>query len=336
MLYLAVQFAWFLLAAFMIGLVFGWLTLRGGLRGFLSGPAFALLVAWAAAAALVWFRLVNDQAAFWIETALLHLLAYVAGCLIGGLLQGDAEQAVPALAAPAPRLALPGPAPALAPPIPVAAPAEAEPAPMPKLAGEDALAGQRPTGFVAARGGVADDLKLIKGVGPQNEERLHKLGIWHFSQIAAWTSQNVEWVGAYLAFPGRIEREEWVAQAAALAGTAPQGEAVAANAAAMSGAALEGTRPTNLLPAARGGKPDDLGLIDGVGPAIAEKLNEFGLWHFDQIAALGPDELRFVAHHAGFPGRDLVEGWKAEAEILAKGGETAHSRAVKAKRKKKR
>lgn len=334
MLYLAVQFAWFLLAAFFIGLVFGWLAIRGGLRGVLSGPALGLLIAWAVAAALVWFRLVNDQAAFWIETALLHLLAYVAGCLIGGLLQGDAGQGVPELAGPAPRLALPGPAPALAPPIP--APAMAEPAPMPKLEGEDALAGQRPAGFVAARGGVADDLELIKGVGPQNEERLHKLGIWHFSQIAAWTPQNVEWVGAYLAFPGRIEREEWVAQAAALAGTAPQAEAVAANAAALSGTALEGTRPANLLPAARGGKPDDLGLIDGVGPAIAEKLNALGLWHFDQIAALGPDELRFVAHHAGFPGRDVAEGWKAEAEILAKGGETGHSRAVKAKRRKKR
>ena len=51
---------------------------------------------------------------------------------------------------------------------------------------------------------AADDLKLIKGVGPQNEKRLHALGIWHFSQIAAWTPENVEWVGGYLAFPGRI------------------------------------------------------------------------------------------------------------------------------------
>ena len=88
---------------------------------------------------------------------------------------------------------------------------------MPKVDGEDAIAGRRPAGFVAAHGGRADDLKLIKGIGPQNEVRLHALGIWHFSQIAGWTPDNVEWVGTYLAFPGRIEREDWVGQAKLLA-----------------------------------------------------------------------------------------------------------------------
>lgn len=334
MLYLAIQFAWFLVAAFAIGLVFGWLTGRGGPRGFASGPVAGLALLWAALAALVWFRLVNDQAAFWIETALLYLLAYAAGCLVGSLFAGEGE-ALPALAAPAPRLALPQPSPALPSPPPqkIAAGAlDAEPASMPKVEGEDAIAGKRPAGFAAARG-TADDLKLIKGIGPQNEGRLHALGIWHFSQIAAWSPENVEWVGTYLAFPGRIEREDWVAQAAGLAGTASSGADTAAPA---SGAGLEGKRPGNLLPGARGGKPDDLGLIDGVGPAIAEKLNGLGIWHFDQIAALGPEELRFLAHHTGFPGRDVAEQWQTEAKILAAGGETVHSRAVKSKRGKRK
>ncbi len=336
MLYLATQFAWFLLAAFAMGLVFGWLTGRGGPRGFASGPVAALAMLWAALAALVWLRLVNDQAAFWIETALLYLLAYAAGCLIGSLFAGEGE-ALPALAAPAPRLALPQPAPALPAPLVPAKPAEVatgKPAPMPKVDGEDAIAGKRPAGFTAARGGQADDLKLIKGIGPQNETRLHALGIWHFSQIAAWTPENVEWVGTYLAFPGRIEREDWVEQAAALARTATTVEPVTA--VPLSGAALEGKRPGNLLPGARGGKPDDLGLIDGVGPAIAETLNTLGIWHFDQIVALGPDELRFLAHHTGFPGRDVAEQWQAEAKILAGGGETEHSRAAKAKKRKRK
>jgi len=328
MLYLAIQFAWFLVAAFAVGLVFGWLSGKGGPRGLVVG----LAILWAGLAALVWFRLVNDQTAFWIETALLYLLAYAAGCLIGSLFASEGE-ALPALAAPAPRLALPQPTPALAPPlVPKVAVHEVEPVPMPKVEGEDAIAGKRPAGFNAARG-AADDLKLIKGIGPQNEERLHALGIWHFSQIAAWTPENVEWVGTYLAFPGRIEREEWLAQAAALAGSATAG---ADRAVPVSGAALEGKRPGNLLPAARGGKPDDLGLIDGVGLAVAEKLNGLGIWHFDQIAALGPDELRFLAHHTDFPGRDVAEQWQAEAKILAAGGQTEHSRAVKSKRGKRK
>jgi len=335
MLYLAIQFAWFLFAAFAIGAVFGWLAGRGGPRGFASGPVAGFAILWVALAALVWLRLVNDQAAFWIETALLYLLAYAAGCLLGSLFAGEGE-ALPALAGPTPRLALPGPAPALpAPSVEVIAattPA-AEPAPMPKVEGEDAIAGKRPAGFTAARGGQADDLKLVKGIGPQNEERLHALGIWHFSQIAAWSLENVEWVGSYLAFPGRIEREDWVAQAAALAGAAPSATDAAAP---LSGAALEGKRPGNLLPGARGGKPDDLGLIDGIGPAIAQTLNGLGIWHFDQIAALGPEELRFLAHHTDFPGRDVAEQWQTEAKILAAGGETVHSRAVKSKRGKRK
>lgn len=79
------------------------------------------------------------------------------------------------------------------------------------------LEGSKPTGIEAPKGGKADDLKRIKGIGKQNEGRLHGLGIWHFDQIAAWTAEEVKWVGGYLAFPGRIEREDWVGQARVLA-----------------------------------------------------------------------------------------------------------------------
>jgi predicted flap endonuclease-1-like 5' DNA nuclease len=333
MLYLALHFVWFLVAAFAIGLVFGWLTSRDGLRTLFGGPAMLVALLWAGAAALVWLRVLNNQPAFWVETGLLYVAVYAAGCVVGSLLKGAAAVPEAALALPAPRLALPQPARALPAPGMAARAGSAvapEPAPMPKLDGEEAIVGLRPAGYVAARGGAADDLKLIKGVGPQNEERLHALGIWHFSQIAAWTPANVEWVGAYLAFPGRIEREEWVAQAKALAGAAPAADR--AEPVALSGAALEGIRPGNLLSAARSGKPDDLTLIDGVGPVVAEKLNGLGIWHFDQIAPLGGEELRYLAHHTGFPGRDVAEQWRAEARILAAGGETAHSRAEKERR----
>jgi predicted flap endonuclease-1-like 5' DNA nuclease len=81
----------------------------------------------------------------------------------------------------------------------------------------DGHQGARPSGLDAPRGGKADDLKRIRGIGKQNEGRLHALGIWHFDQIAAWSKEEVTWVGSYLAFPGRIEREEWVSQAKVLA-----------------------------------------------------------------------------------------------------------------------
>ena len=77
--------------------------------------------------------------------------------------------------------------------------------------------GTRPSAMIAARGGAADDLQRIKGVGPVNEKHLHELGVFHFDQIAAWQRAEIRWVGTYLAFPGRIDREQWVAQAANLA-----------------------------------------------------------------------------------------------------------------------
>jgi predicted flap endonuclease-1-like 5' DNA nuclease len=86
-----------------------------------------------------------------------------------------------------------------------------------RVENEESYGGARPLGLAGARDGKSDDLKLIKGIGKQNEERLHALGVWHFDQIAAWTPANVKWVGSYLAFPGRIDREKWIDQAVALA-----------------------------------------------------------------------------------------------------------------------
>ena len=80
-----------------------------------------------------------------------------------------------------------------------------------------ALEGNQPKGLAAPRGGKADDLKRIRGIGKQNEGRLHGLGIWHFDQVAAWSADEAKWIGGYLAFPGRIEREDWVGQAKVLA-----------------------------------------------------------------------------------------------------------------------
>jgi NADH-quinone oxidoreductase subunit E len=77
--------------------------------------------------------------------------------------------------------------------------------------------GTRPVGLAAPRGGSADDLKRIKGIGRVNEGKLNGLGIFHFSQIADWTRPEVRWVGTFLAFPGRIDREDWLSQARALA-----------------------------------------------------------------------------------------------------------------------
>jgi len=76
--------------------------------------------------------------------------------------------------------------------------------------------GDRPESLPGPRDSGADNLRRIKGIGPQNEARLNFLGIYHIDQIAAWSPSEVRWMGAYLSFPGRIEREDWIGQAKAL------------------------------------------------------------------------------------------------------------------------
>ncbi|PZV35198.1 NADH-quinone oxidoreductase subunit E [Mesorhizobium kowhaii] len=73
----------------------------------------------------------------------------------------------------------------------------------------------RPAGI--DRPALVDDLKLISGVGPKIEGILHSLGIFTFAQVASWKKAERDWVDGYLAFHGRIDRDDWVKQAKALA-----------------------------------------------------------------------------------------------------------------------
>ena len=62
-----------------------------------------------------------------------------------------------------------------------------------------------------------DDLKQISGVGPGIEEKLHGFGIYTFAQIAEWDASNIATFDKLLSFKGRIDRDDWVAQAKELA-----------------------------------------------------------------------------------------------------------------------
>lgn len=76
----------------------------------------------------------------------------------------------------------------------------------------------KPELLTSPKGGRADDLKHIKGVGPGLEQALNALGVWHFAQIAAWSPAEVAWVDANLVkFKGRVSRDNWVEQAKLLA-----------------------------------------------------------------------------------------------------------------------
>ncbi len=101
-----------------------------------------------------------------------------------------------------------------------AAPRKTKPAEAPKDVLEKASEGlgTKPAVLSAARDTGPDDLKMIRGVGPKLEALLNSLGFYHFDQIAAWTAEEVAWVDQNLeGFKGRVSRDDWVAQATALA-----------------------------------------------------------------------------------------------------------------------
>jgi predicted flap endonuclease-1-like 5' DNA nuclease len=262
-----------------------------------------------------------------------------------------AAVAVPAaaVAASIPRYT-PPPAPVVTPPVatlPKLAVPAVEPVRMARM--------ERPRGITMARNGKADDLLRISGVGPKNEKILHSLGFFHFDQIASWTPEQVSWVDDHLRFGGRIDREEWINQAKLLAngneaeftrlygsggegskesglrtvrGPNEKAESAAPVAtlvqtfdkAADDKAAASGkmNKPKGLTKA-RGGKPDDLKRISGIGPKNESILHSLGFYHFDQIAAWTATEVNWVDDHLRFGGRIKREEWIRQAELLATG-----------------
>lgn len=79
-------------------------------------------------------------------------------------------------------------------------------------------AGKKPRVMKAPRKSGADNLKMIKGVGPKLEGLLNNMGFYHFDQVSKWGADEIAWVDQNLeGFKGRVSRDNWVSQATALA-----------------------------------------------------------------------------------------------------------------------
>lgn len=210
--------------------------------------------------------------------------------------------------------------------------------------------GSKPPAIAAPADDEADDLKLIKGIGPKNEKACHALGVYQFRQIADWTPEEAIWVGHHMAFPGRIEREHWIAQARLLAAGGdtehsmavksgslvvddkadapldPQaaeifGKSLPEPAAAVDGESKHpGRRPYGLARAI--GQADNLKRIRGIGPQNEGRLHKLGIWHFSQIAAWSDENVKWVGSYLAFSGRINREKWVAQARELAAGKDT--------------
>jgi predicted flap endonuclease-1-like 5' DNA nuclease len=65
---------------------------------------------------------------------------------------------------------------------------------------------------------LADDLTRVVGIGPKLAASLGELGVTSFSQIAAWTPDELQSFDQLLNLKGRADRDAWIAQAKRFAG----------------------------------------------------------------------------------------------------------------------
>ncbi|MQR01390.1 hypothetical protein [Glaciimonas soli] len=194
---LETYWGWTLLSL-VLGCVIGWMTSHTAKHfHWIARWLYAALWVFAAGVIVALLKLLPGRAGLWLETALLFFAAYIIGCLLSAWVKSLLSPAAATSANLVPD--------SYSAPLPDAIPAT-----------NASSVGSRPFGIERPIG-TLDNLKLISGVGHKNEEVLHELGIYKFTQIAEWTMPEVHWVEHHFSFPNRVEREDWRGQARELA-----------------------------------------------------------------------------------------------------------------------
>jgi predicted flap endonuclease-1-like 5' DNA nuclease len=158
-----------------------------------------------------------------------------------------------------------------------------------------------------------DDLKMISGIGPFIEERLNALDIYTFRQISNFSPQDIEAINdAIEYFSGRIERDEWVAQALELV----RNEELKAD---LFRRISERKNKIyyDRIGTAKKEEADDLTIISGIGGWIQEKLNALDIFTFRQISNFTKEDIVTVTEAIEFfPGRIERDEWILQAREL--------------------
>lgn len=217
------------------------------------------------------------------------------------------------------------------------------------------------TSFATGQGAIADS---VGDVVDRIKDRLGVGPVWrpHYRRIveameaeAGEEAAHVALGGAVMASEGDVppgweggpaddEEAEWpdeeesidahAGAAEPLAGPVIAGEAAAASHAEAAVAASDGIvpmRPASLAEP-RNGVPDNLQRIRGIGERNEVRLNKLGIFHFGQIAAWTPAEMRWVAQQLPFPERIERDDWVGQAIILATGGDTGFTKSAERRR----
>lgn len=160
----------------------------------------------------------------------------------------------------------------------------------------------------------ANDLTAISGIGGWIEAKLNALDIFTFRQIANFNDEDSELVTEAIEyFPGRIERDEWIAQAKELVKIEGKKTALLSKI----------QEQKNKIPYARIGsalkhEANNLTLIKGISLWLEERLNLIDIYTFTQIGRLTADDVKPLADALDIsPKRIERDNWIGQAQELA-------------------
>ena len=152
----------------------------------------------------------------------------------------------------------------------------------------------------------------IPGVNPRIATEFNSLGIQNVEQLRLMppterhkldshlASKSLEWHWGWLFKPTELREME-----SQLSGSAKKFVSKA-------------SAPAGLLSSPMTEKPDDLKRINGIGPAIEKQLNQSGVFHYEQIAAFGKQDVDWMAGQVEcHPDRIKDDEWIEQAKALA-------------------
>ncbi len=171
------------------------------------------------------------------------------------------------------------------------------------------------TSFGTAKEEEKDDLKMISGIGPFIEERLHALDIYTFRQISKFSAKDIDTFDEAIEyFSGRIKRDEWVVQASELVhDKEKQNELLQRISAKKSFIHFD------RIGIAKKEEANDLTEISGIGGWINEKLNALDIYTFKQISNFNDEDVDIVTEAIEFfPGRIERDEWVHQARELVR------------------
>ena len=149
----------------------------------------------------------------------------------------------------------------------------------------------------------ADDLTLIKGIGPSIAKKLNKLGIYTLEQISHLSDRDIQTLAKELDyFQNRIAKDDWVGQARKFLRLKMEDP--------------EAFLRMNDQP----GDTKDLKIVNGIGPAIEKLLKASGIETWENLADTPVEQLKDILVNAGDYYRDLdPTTWPIQARLAENG-----------------